>query len=58
MDSEDTYKNKVKDTDKKHKQSCDLLSNEKIDRDKEIKKLTAKYLTNAKNLLSKSTAML
>ena len=58
MDSEDTYKNKVKDTDKKHKQSCDLLSNEKIDRDKEIKKLTAKYITNAKNLLSKSTAML
>lgn len=58
LDLENIYKESIKENEKKYKQIFETMSNEKLIRDKNIKKSTTKYIANAKKLLSESKAML
>lgn len=52
------YKESIKFIDKKYKNMYESMSSDKIEKDKEIKKSTSKYVNNAKKLLVESKSML
>ena len=56
--AEKVCKEKHLESDKKYKQLFEAMNLEKIQKDKEIKKLTSKYINNARKLLNESKAML
>lgn len=57
-EAENVFKESIKLIDKKYEHIFETMSNEKIEKDKEIKKSTSKYINNAKKLLIESKSML